>query len=179
MVSNVVNAFKNPTSVQGVETEEKEKDTMGEEKNFDEPIDNGYESFGDYAAIAERIDRLIVERIGYPAHRMNNVADGIAYNKDPDRANNGFAKLCNQKQPFLILRFGKKSEGGHIGAVKQLEFERKLGLQTKRSINHIYRYPNESFIYLKNLAEHDSEKTWEFVKNNLIEAYKVYYKLEI
>lgn len=173
MVLNVVTAFASASPMQDVLIGRETEDVA--EIESEQPIDNGYESFGEYAAIAERIDQFILKGMRYSAYRMENITGGVAYHKNRNQKKYGFAKLCNNRQPFLILRFGGKSAGDHLGIVKQIEFDRKLGYQTKRNLNHIYNYPNEAFIYLKNLAEHDNEQAWKFVEDKIMEAYRIYY----
>ncbi|MGE6487422.1 hypothetical protein [Paenisporosarcina sp. NPDC076898] len=177
MVTTVINAFKAPHSVQATEIVDKHDEVEKKKKEPKRKIDNGYESFGEYAEVAEKIDQFILNGMSEPNHRLLNVKGGLAYHPEPNRSMFSFAKLCNENHPFLLLRFGKKSEGDHLGAVKQLEFDRKLKQQQHRNVNHIYEYPNEAFIYLKNLAEDESNETWNLVKENLREAYRVYYKV--
>jgi len=177
MVINVVHAFNSSPSFQEVEIRVKDEvEVEIEEMETDLPIDNGFESFGEYAAVADKIDQFILKGMGDPAHRMINITDGVAYNQNPDKQKNGFAKLSNNREPHLILRFGKKSAGDHRGIVKQIEFDRKFEHQKKRNLNHIYDYPNEAFIYLKDLADNDNQQTWEIVEENILEAFRVYYK---
>lgn len=73
------------------------------------------------------------------------------------------------------MRFGSKGEGLHIGLVKQSEIDRKLGQQKERTLGHMYDYPNEAFVYLKYIVENNNEQTWDFIKQNIIIAYEVYY----
>ena len=162
-----------------VEIEIEEGDSIEiKEEGFVQAIENEYESFGLYAKLARKIDQFIVNEMKYPAYRMTNITGGVGYHKDPKGRMNSFAKLFNHNHPFLLLRFGKKSEGDHKGIMKQIEFDRKLGLQTRRNLNNIYSYPNEAFIYLENLAQHDNETTWKFVMENINEAFCDYYKKE-
>lgn len=161
-----------------IEIEEEEASIEIEEEGFMQAIENGYESFGQYAELAGKIDQFIVNEMTHSAYRMKNITGGVGYHESPDGKMNSFAKLFNHKHPFLLLRFGKKSEGDHKGIVKQIEFDRKLGLQPRRNLANLYNYPNEAFVYLENLAKHNNEITWKFVKKNINEAFGVYYKKE-
>lgn len=139
-------------------------------------VNGRFENFGEYAAIAERIDQFILEGMGYSAYRMIDIKEGESYHRKENKGKNGFAKIGYHGEPFLLLRFGKKSVGDHIGIVKQIEIDRNLRSQKERGLGHIYDYPNEAFIYLKYVADKDNEQTWKFIQEKVIEAYNVYYK---
>lgn len=148
----------------------------GEMEVEQQQVNGRFENFGEYAAIAERIDQFILEGMGYSAYRMIDIKEGESYHRKENKGKNGFAKIGYHGEPFLLLRFGKKSVGDHIGIVKQIEIDRNLRSQKERGLGHIYDYPNEAFIYLKYVADKDNEQTWKFIQEKVIEAYNVYYK---
>jgi len=189
MVDNVVNAFEQwekPLDYESIEGHQVEGETTFEvEDNEEMPVEpqleevNRYSGFGEYAAIAERIDRFILEGMGssQPVYQMVNIAEGESYSEKPRRKLGGFAKLGYAGEPFLLLRFGTKAAGGHLGLVRQFEIDRLLGHLNERPISNIKKHPNETFILLKLLAEHDDQETWKLVEEKIVEAYGEYYCL--
>ena len=185
MVVNVVTAFDQMDNLSNI------KKTLDEQVNLHENLeetkeveveqqlmDNRYVGFGDYADIAEKIDQFILEgmQADYPIYRLLNIADGESYSEKPERKMGGFAKIGYAgKTPYLLLRFGPKGEGLHIGLVKQSEIDRKLGQQKERTLGHMYDYPNEALVYLKYIVENNNEQTWDFIRQNIIIAYEIYY----
>jgi hypothetical protein len=180
MVVNVVNAFDQLDNYSNVENNLDEQVNVYEGGEELEEVEeaNRYDGFGEYAAIAERIDQLILDemRTDYPVYRMLNISDGESYSEKPGRSLGGFVKIgYGSRNPYLLLRFGPRVDGFHIGLVKQSEIDRKLGLQKERSLVSMYNYPNEAFVYLKSIAENNNQETWDFIKQNIILAYKIYY----
>ena len=187
MVDNVVHTFdqwENPLGSESMEVDHVEVESVlemddHEEKPVEHQLEGGnqYLGFGEYAAIAERIDQFILEGMGpdHPVYRMLNISEGESYSEKPGRKLGGFAKLGYAKEPFLLLRYGTKAAGGHLGLIRQFEMDRLLGYQNERTIKHIQGFPNETFILLKFLAEHDDERTWGFIEEKIVEAYEEYY----